>query len=456
MLFNSYQFLFGFLPAAVLIYSLADPYPKVRLSALVALSLVFYGYWNPLYLALLVPSILVNWQAARLYVATGCHSVITGAIAVNLAVLGVFKYQNFIGQTLSDATGLAIIHVDLALPLGISFFTFHHIMYLVDLRRGIAPLYPLDRYALYICFFPQVLSGPLVRWSEVMDQFGRRAFSAGWEPRCASGVVLIVLGLLQKTTLGDPLALIANSTFEEAARTPLGASEALVGILAFGFQIFFDFSGYSDVAIGTALILGIELPRNFDGPYRASSIRDFWRRWHMTLSRFLRDYLYIPLGGNRSGLPRQAAAIAITMALGGLWHGAGWSFIVWGLLHGVALIIAVIWSKYLPPLPTIVGWTLTFVFVMLTWTFFRANSLGTAWSLLESVLTANPGRSPSGWRIVAVATACAILLPPSHVLSKLLTANPRTAFAVALSFCGAAVVIALGTDQNYEFVYFQF
>jgi alginate O-acetyltransferase complex protein AlgI len=350
--------------------------------------------------------------------------------------------------------------LEIALPLGISFFTFHHIMYLVDLRRGIAPAFPLDKYGLYICFFPQVLSGPLVRWSEVMDQFGRSAFASGWERRCAQGVTFIVLGLAQKTFLSDALAVNINPLFRLAENVSPPDGLAWVAVLGFTFQIFFDFAAYSDIAIGTALIFGITLPLNFDGPYRAASIRDFWRRWHMTLSRFLRDYLYIPLGGNRHGLLWQVLAILVTMFLGGLWHGAGWNFVVWGLLHGAAIAAAVAWNRFAPhavrAVPTPLGWLLTFVFVALTWVLFRSPSFFGAANMLQGLLTSPIGRSHNGFRTIAAAAFCAIALPPSHELVRRLTEVPRPAVAFALAVAGIAIAAQLGREENYEFIYFQF
>ena len=241
-----------------------------------------------------------------------------------------------------------------------------------------------------------------------------------------------------------------------AISQPVGAIEALVGLLAFSFQIFFDFSGYTDVAIGVALIFGIVLPRNFDAPYRACSIRDFWRRWHMTLSRFLRDYLYVPLGGNRHGPNREIAAIMITMGLGGLWHGAGWGFVIWGLLHGAALIVERLWRRYLPPMPGLIGWALTFTFVTCAWAFFRADSFATAWRVLEAIALMLPGPLFSGWRTVVFGAAAALLLPPSYVICARLTAAPRAVFAVVVALLAGVVVIQLGLGENYEFVYFQF
>src|SRR3712207_1347483 len=220
-------------------------------------------------------------------------------------------------------------------------------MYLTDLRAGRAPRYDLVRYALYIAFFPQVLAGPLVRWSEIMHQLEERPYQRpDAEERFARGLMLLVVGLAKKVFLGDQLAEYVNPIFADAAAgKAVNAGEALQATLGFTFQVYFDFAGYTDMALGLGLMFGIVLPQNFDVPYRATSLQDFWRRWHMTLSRFLRDYLYIALGGSRRGLAIQLAALTATMTLGGLWHGAGWTFVVWGALHGIGLSVAVLWRK---------------------------------------------------------------------------------------------------------------
>lgn len=455
MLFNSYAFLFIFLPAAIAVYRTADNYPSWRIPCLLALSFIFYGYWDPAFLAVLVASILVNWAAARLYLANRSGGIVAAAIALNLLVLGFFKYRNFIATNVSAMTGLAVPAIDLALPLGISFFTFHHIMYLADLRRGLAPAYPLDRYALYICFFPQVLSGPLVRWSEVMDQFGEAAFAPGWEQRWARGAVLIVLGLAQKALIADPLGATVDPIFKSAETGAVLHGAAWSAVIGFSFQIFFDFSAYSDIAIGVALIFGIELPLNFNAPYRATSVREFWRRWHMTLSQFLRNYLYIPLGGNRRGIEREILAVLVTMALGGLWHGAGWNFLIWGVLHGVAIVVAAIWYRMHLPMPAIAGWALTFSFVALTWIFFRTTSFDGAVNILEG-LSMMPGEPFAGARTIAIAAFCAIALPPSYEIALRATMVPRRSVAVAFALLGIIVVAQLGRTNNHEFIYFQF
>ena len=307
MLFNSYAFLLVFLPAALIIYALADPYPRARMPVLLALSLVFYGYWDVRFLPLLIASILVNWLAAKWYVATKRGWIITAAIVLNLAALGFFKYMNFFAETVT-AFGLPAGPFSIVLPLGISFFTFHHVMYLVDLKRGKAPEYPLDRYAMYIAFFPQAIAGPLARWSEVMHQFGRRVYAPGWQRQFALGVTFIAIGLIEKTLLGDPIGRIIDPIYAQAkiGAVPDGQSWLALGFI---FQILFDFAGYSDIAIGLGLLFGVQLPYNFNAPFRSTNMQDFWQRWHMTLMTFLRDYLFHPLANARLLTPPSAPAI---------------------------------------------------------------------------------------------------------------------------------------------------
>ncbi|HEX2510517.1 MAG TPA: MBOAT family O-acyltransferase, partial [Microvirga sp.] len=305
MLFNSFAFLFAFLPAALLAHWLVSRFrPSLRLPLILVLSVAFYGYWDWRFVPLLAASILVNWLVAESSAKTRRKGLIALAIGANLLVLAVFKYLDFFAGLASLVPGAAVPKFDIALPLGISFFTFHHVMYLTDLRAGRAPRYDLVRYGLYIAFVPQVLAGPLVRWSEIMHQFDEQPYErSDAEERIARGLMLLVLGLAKKVFLGDPLAEYVNPAFEAAAAgRAVTMAEAWQATLGFTFQIYFDFSGYTDMALGLALLFGIVLPQNFDAPYRSVSLRDFWRRWHMTLSRFLRDYLYVPLGGNRNGL----------------------------------------------------------------------------------------------------------------------------------------------------------
>jgi alginate O-acetyltransferase complex protein AlgI len=457
MLFNSFVFLLVFLPAALILHGLvARAAPAWRLPLLVVLSFVFYGWWDLRFVPLLAGSILANWCVARLYRVWPGRWLIPAAIAANLALLGVFKYLDFFADLANLIPGLAAPRLGLALPLGISFFTFHHIMYLADLRAGRAPAFGLVKYALYIAFFPQVLAGPLVRWSEIMHQFDaepyRRPDAA---ERFARGLMLLTVGLAKKVFLGDPLADYVNPVFQAAAAGKVvTVADAWQATLGFTFQIYFDFSGYTDMALGIALLFGLVLPQNFDVPYRATSLRDFWRRWHMTLSRFLRDYLYIPMGGNRHGLPRQVGALAATMTLGGLWHGAGLTFLAWGALHGLGLGAGLLARRARLAIPVPLGWLLTSAFVVLTWVLFRATSFEAAILVFKGLFGLAPHGSGFKWRTIAVAALVATIGPTAWTAVHQLPPRRLLAFGFALLF--VLVLLKIGDDANYEFIYFQF
>ncbi|KNY22809.1 MBOAT family O-acyltransferase [Methylobacterium sp. ARG-1] len=457
MLFNSFVFLLAFLPAALILHALvARAVPAWRLPLLVVLSFVFYGWWDVRFVPLLVGSILANWAVARLYRRRPGRWLIPGAIAANLALLGLFKYLDFFADLANLIPGLEAPRLGLALPLGISFFTFHHIMYLADLRAGRAPAFGLTKYALYIAFFPQVLAGPLVRWSEIMHQFDEQPYARpDAAERFARGLMLLTVGLAKKVFLGDPLAAYVNPVFQAAAAGKVvTVAEAWQATLGFTFQIYFDFSGYTDMALGIALLFGLVLPQNFDAPYRATSLRDFWRRWHMTLSRFLRDYLYIPMGGNRRGLPRQVGALAATMTLGGLWHGAGLTFLAWGALHGLGLGAGVLARRARLSVPAPLGWLLTILFVMLTWVLFRATSFEAALLIFKGLFGLAPHGSGFKWRTIAVAALVATIGPTAWAAVHRLPPKRILAFGFALLF--VVVLLKIGDDANYEFIYFQF
>lgn len=457
MLFNSFAFLLAFLPFALALHGLVERFaPNLRLPLLLALSFAFYGYWDWRFVPLLGLSIGLNWLVAEAFRRSGAGGLITLAIIGNLAVLALFKYFNFFADIAGMIPGLPTARLDLALPLGISFFTFHHVMYLTDLRRGQAPHYDLVRYGLYIAFFPQVLAGPLVRWREIMHQFEERPYlRPDAAERFGRGLMLLVLGLAKKVLLGDPLAEYANPVFAAAASGQVvSVVEAWQGTLAFTFQIYFDFSGYTDMALGLALLFGIVLPQNFEAPYRAASIQDFWRRWHMTLSRFLRDYLYIGLGGSRHGLPRQIWALFATMALGGLWHGAGLTFVAWGVAHGLALIAALLWRRARLPMPAALGWILTFVFVALCWVLFRAPHFEAALAIYKGLFGLAPMGSGMKWRALLPAATFAMLGPTAWTLAHRIP--PARWIAIAAGLLLVIVLFKIGDDANYEFIYFQF
>ncbi len=454
MLFNSLPFILGFLPPVLLGYWLLARKDTARLYFLLGASLVFYGYWDWRFEPLLLGSILFNWLFAEAYFRVGWKSLLVTAIALNLASLGVFKYLGFFAGAVALATGWRCDFPAILLPIGISFFTFHNVIYLADLHGGRAPRYCLRDYGLYIALFPQILAGPLVRYYEIVPQFRLSPLRAGWEVRCAQGLALFIMGLGKKVMLADALAALADPAFAASAERMLGVGEAWTAALAFPLQIYFDFSGYSDMAIGLGLMLGFGLPVNFNAPYRADGLRDFWRRWHMTLSRFLRDYLYIPLGGNRHGLARQVAALLVTMTLGGLWHGAGWSFVVWGTLHGLGLAAGVTWRRWLPPLPRPIGWAMLMVFLLVTWVFFRAPSLGAAWHLLGALVAGGAPAAPAGGEVIAVAAAVALIGPTSQDIAERL--RPWRWLAPAAAFATLLLLFKLGDGPAYEFIYFRF
>ena len=386
MLFNSYVFLFAFLPATLAGFFLLGSRQVYRgaLAWLVCCSLFFYGWWNPKYLALILASIFVNFSLGILLSRRGSlrGALLLVGVAFNLGLLAYFKYANFFVDSVNHLLG-ASYHLDtILLPLAISFFTFQQIAYLVDAYRGESEEHSFLHYALFVTFFPQLIAGPIVHHGEMLPQFADRKIFRPDYRNLAVGITIFTFGLFKKVVMADGVALFATPIFGAAeAGVGLSTYEAWCGALAYTLQIYFDFSGYSDMAIGLGRMFGIRLPLNFHSPLKSTNLIEFWRRWHMTLSRFLRDYLYIPLGGNRHGNARRYVNLLTTMVLGGLWHGASWTFVVWGTAHGVGLALNHAWRESLgksvgaarfwaPPL--------TFVFIVVTYVVFRAETFGGA------------------------------------------------------------------------------
>jgi alginate O-acetyltransferase complex protein AlgI len=460
MLFSDYPFLLVFLPAAILLYHPVDSFPRARIGMLLLLSFAFYSFWNPPFIGLLVLSILINWLAARAYARTRRGAIITATIVFDLATLGVFKYANFIADNFGAVLNAQIPHLDVVIPLGISFFTFHHIMYLVDLRRGRAPDVSLGRYALYISFFPQAIAGPIARWSQVIDQFGRQVYAPGWQQQFALGVIFIVIGLVEKILIGDRIGRLIDPIYAQAQLGAVAAGQAWLA-LGFGFQILFDFAGYSDIAIGLGLLFGVRLPFNFNAPYRSPNIQEFWQRWHMTLMLFLRDYLFHPLANARI-LPRRFRivqyflAMFVTMTLCGLWHGASWTFVLWGALHGCALVICSLWRRYGPRLPAWLGWALTVVLVLVTAVIFRAGDVATALHVFQGLADWPDLARPQRLVPLVIAALIAFLLPASQDIVARLAAQPKPAVAVGLGVILLLLMFEVGERDVYDFVYFQF
>jgi D-alanyl-lipoteichoic acid acyltransferase DltB (MBOAT superfamily) len=436
MLFNSQQYIALFLPLVVGgFYLLARAPNLLRIYWLVAASLVFYGLWNPVFLWVLGGSITVNYGLARAIDATRgrphASRWLTGlGIAGNLTLLGYFKYANFFVDNLNALTGSAIALAPIVLPLGISFFTFQKIAFLVDVRQGLARSLRFADYLLFVTFFPQLVSGPITHHAEVMPQFQAGRLGAQPWNNLAVGLTIFFIGLWKKVIIADPLGAFAGPVFHAAEQSGVDALHAWCATLAYTMQIYFDFSGYTDMAIGAARLFGITLPLNFHSPYKSLSIVDFWRRWHMTLSRFLRDYLYFPLGGNRRGPVRRYFNIAVVMLLGGLWHGAAWKFAIWGGLHGIYLGVNHAWTAATGTramkrglVYRLAAWALTFVAVLHAWVFFRAESLAGAISMLQSMYgAAVPPSVLKGhiaWRGLVLASIFALLLPNTQQIMRL-------------------------------------
>jgi alginate O-acetyltransferase complex protein AlgI len=487
MLFNSHEFVFLFLPATAAVFFLlgGSGCRRFAISWLIAASVFFYGYWNPAYLPLLLGSVLVNYFIGTALTSHKRRWLLTAGIVLNLGVLGYFKYANFFIENLSF---LSLSHIHVVLPIAISFLTFEQVAYLVDTYRGRAPRSDFLRYCLFVTFFPRLIAGPIVRAQEILPQFDRLSFVTFSTTQVASGLTIFVIGLFKKVIFADHVASYATEVFQTAEEGgALTFWDAWGGVLAFTVQIYFDFSGYSDMAIGLARMFGISLPLNFNSPYKAGNIIDFWRRWHMTLSRFLRDYLYISLGGDRKGKARQYVNLMITMLLAGLWHGAGWTFVAWGALHGFYLIINHAWRSARSAFghdPINSTWwgratarMVTLIAVVLAWTLFRAESFTGAMNVLTGMTGANGagGISTSllGYLIAPMLLLVCCVAPNSqelvdrvgdasmerlgkvrrdYAIALCWKPNLRWAVAVGLMFYVALVALT----KNSEFVYFQF
>jgi len=465
MLFNSQVFIIGFLPIVLALYYALAANRVARQSFLVLASWGFYGWWDWRFVPLLVGLTVANWLIAVWFNHVRESWIPVLGVVLNLAVLALFKYADFLRGTVFDLAGDPWQPWHLILPLGISFFVFQKISYLIDLRRGDRHFYGFLDFCLFVSFFPQLIAGPLVRHNEIIHQF--RADPRGeamWE-NLGRGFALFVIGVTKKVALADTLAQIADPLFARATGAPpgmgesLGMGESWIATLAYTLQIYFDFSGYSDMAIGLGLMFGLRLPFNFDAPYRAVSVRDFWRRWHMTLSRFLRDYLYIPLGGNRCGPTRQAVNVVLTMLLGGLWHGANWTFVVWGGLHGVGLAVNHLWSGTGLRLPKPLAWALTMLFVMLAWVLFRAASFSGALSVLRGMAglqgLAMPPLTNEWIAALVIGGLVATIGPPSQRFAlTLLRPSPWAAAPAGILL--SWLLLLIGGRLPNVFIYFQF
>ena len=398
MLFTSAEFILVFLPLVFLVYFWLNHRRQTQAgkSWLVLASLFFYGWWNPAYVPLILLSMGINFGVGAVLSAAAPAGrqrvpVLLAGIVFNLGLLAYFKYAGFLVANIDRLFGAAIPVPEIALPLAISFFSFTQIAYLVDCHRGeVKDRDPLN-YALFVSFFPHLIAGPIVHHRAIMSQFASARNLVRHYPNIVLGLFIFTLGLFKKVVVADSFALWATTGFDQAPA--LNFFEAWFTSLAYTFQIYFDFSGYTDMAIGASLLFNIRLPINFNSPYKAVDIRDFWRRWHITLSQFLRDYLYVPLGGNRARPARIYTNLFVTFALGGLWHGASWMFVIWGASHGAAIVLHRLWRQWGRKsgrrMPALLAWFITFNFVNLTWVFFRAKGWDDAMKVMKGMAGLN-------------------------------------------------------------------
>ena len=478
MLFNSYQFIFLFLPAALLGYFLFGRLGNLASVVWLALaSLAFYAVSNWQFVPLLLGSVAFNYVIGFLLIsqrprAVPRRAILVAGIAFDLAVLGTFKYAGFLAANLNAlfSTGVTI---DILLPVGISFYTFTQIAFLVDAYRGNVAHYALPHYALFVTYFPHLIAGPILHHRDIIPQFSCSEARRPDPHLILCGLIIFAIGLFKKTALADGIQPLVALAFGPVAPT---FDQAWIGALAYTFQLYFDFSGYCDMAIGISLMFGIFLPLNFNSPYKATSIIDFWRRWHMTLSQFLRDYLYIPLGGNRHGRLMRYVNLMLTMVLGGLWHGAAWTFAAWGALHGLYLCVNHAWNSYVPRVSPrfarpaeLAALILTFASVVVAWVLFRADSMASAILILSRM--ADPTRIAFGRgemadvMFIVVYAGIAWFAPNTQAIMGY-DHNKRTVgeaiaawrWRPAFLYAGAALLAfgILGIQPHSEFIYFRF
>lgn len=478
MLFNSYQFIFLFLPFTLAAYFVLGKFGnRAPVLWLALASLVFYSVSNWKFVPLLVASVAFNYTVGWLLIEARLHplsrfAALAAGVIGDILVLGYFKYAGFLAANL-NAMFSTELTVDILLPVGISFYTFTQIAFLVDAYRGKVARYGLPHYALFVTYFPHLIAGPILHHKDMIPQFEQEPSRRPNPHLIVCGLIIFSIGLFKKTCMADAIQPFVALAF---GPTPPSFGQAWIGTLAYTFQLYFDFSGYSDMAIGISLMFGIFLPVNFNSPYKATSIIDFWRRWHMTLSQFLRDYLYFPLGGNRRGVIMRYVNLMVTMLLGGFWHGAAWTFVVWGALHGLYLCVNHAWNNYGPTIPprlagaaNIGAFIVTFLSVAIAWVLFRADSLASAVHILSTMAT--PGVAAFGDRerlalaYLVVFGVIAFFAPNTQELVKYDHDGRKVGVSFSgkegpsMAFYAAACLLAfgiLGIQKHSEFMYFRF
>ncbi|MEJ8854338.1 MBOAT family protein [Variovorax robiniae] len=496
MLFNSYAFIFAYFPIVLIGFFLIGRH-NIRAAAgfLALASLFFYGWWSVKAMPLLLLSICFNyWSGLRLTPQPGRSDkqrkrMLVLALTVNLVVLGIFKYANFfianVDAALVAAGASPIEMVHIALPIGISFYTFTQIAFLVDCWQGKVHERSFVHYALFVTYFPHLIAGPVLHHAQMMPQFANPKTYRVDLDKVALGLAIFTFGLAKKLLIGDKMGEYADMVFNGVHSGVMPSLyTAWFGVLAYTMQIYFDFSGYSDMAVGLSLCLGVRLPLNFNSPYKSTNIIEFWRRWHISLSTFLRDYLYVPLGGNRKGPARRYINLFLTMLLGGLWHGAAWTFVIWGALHGGYLMVNHLWNakvrRNVPPgrVAKVLGWFLTFICVMIAWVVFRAESMSAAIEIYKGMLGMHgvpsvafgefivPYRKPEFFQTLLVALVVCLALPPTITLERwvpqpvFLATRPRAGSVATVTIALVTVtMLAFCVSQlgSYSpFLYFQF
>lgn len=486
MLFNSFIFVFCFLPVSLAgFFLIAKRYrQEAAIGWLVVMSLIFYSWWNPLYFPLIAGLIGFNYILGVLLGKERSQrqrkAMLALGILVDLGCLGYFKYTNFVVSQLNDLAGFDIHIQKIALPLAISFFTFQKVAYLVDAYRNQTREYNFLHFSLFVSFFPQLIAGPIVHHKDILPQFAKKSVYRPNYKHLFIGLAVFAMGLFKKTIFADSIATTADDVFNSGDAV-LGSFDAWAGALAYTLQLYFDFSGYSDMAIGAAYMFGITLPVNFDSPYKASGIIDFWRRWHITLSTFLRDYVYFSLGGSRKGNFRKYFNLFLTMLLGGIWHGAGWTFVIWGILHGSYLIINHAWRKIRNDIlkmkdagfpEKIAARALTLAAVIVAWVYFRAASPDDAHNVLRSMaglqnqdsaasaIVQNQGVTMAA--IIAL-SGIALFFPNTNQIKSRLEEtdfsaikNPAIAYLVPVIIAGLLVASVSTFMSVSKFLYFNF
>jgi D-alanyl-lipoteichoic acid acyltransferase DltB (MBOAT superfamily) len=461
MLFNSFEFIFAFLPIMVIIYFLFNHLRLIILSKywLVLGSLFFYAWWEISFLHLIIVSILVNYFIGKLIYSKKSKIVLGIGIVFNLGFLAYYKYIDFIITNINFVFSQNFNLMKLALPLAISFFTFQQIAFLVDSYRQETKEFNFLNYSLFVTFFPQLIAGPIVHHKEMMPQFHTNFNKKVKIRNIILGLTVFIIGLFKKVVIADTFSKWANAGFDSASN--LTMIEGWFTSLSYTFQLYYDFSGYADMAIGAALLFNIKLPINFNSPYKSLNIQEFWRRWHITLGRFLKDYLYIPLGGNRVSENKIYINLLIVFFLAGVWHGAGWTFVIWGILHGLALVIHRFWSKFNISMSPILAWFITFNFVNIAWVFFRAETFDDASNVLNAMFDlssitifnlSNSNASFNDLIFMGIIFVCTLLLKNTQQFIKNMKFNMIEALLLSFIFYYSI----LNLNQISEFLYFNF